>query len=362
MTTSNTFPALKNDLILRVARGQEAEDVPVWVMRQAGRYDPEFKAVRAKHDFFTICRTPELACQVTLQPIQRYSGLLDAAIIFSDILVVPQALGLVVEMYEGKGGPFFPQPIREPADLARLKEKVNVEEELGYVYKAITMTRHALNGQVPLFGFAGAPWTLMAYMIEGGGSKLFSKVKRWLFALPEESHFLLQKITDVVVEFLVGQVIAGAQILQVFDSWAGELSPHHFREFSLPYLKQIATRVKATLKERGHDDVPMVVFAKGAHEALADLADAGYDVVSLDWTIDPVLARERTSNKVVLQGNADPGILYGTPELIDREVGDMIERFKRHRWIANLGHGMQPDHTPEGLDAFLRALKKRTRA
>ena len=226
--TQQTFPTLKNDLILRAARGEAVEKIPVWVMRQAGRYDPgmssllvsciwlteclEFKKVRQQYDFFTICRTPELACQVTLQPIQRYGDLLDASIIFSDILVVPQALGLVVEMHDGKGGPFFPEPLRTPEDLGRLKEHVDVYQELGYVFEAITLTRMKLEGRVPLFGFTGAPWTLMAYMIEGGGSKMFSKVKTWLFKYPEESHKLLQKITLVIEDYLVAQVKAGAQV------------------------------------------------------------------------------------------------------------------------------------------------------
>lgn len=202
---------MQNDLILRAARGEETERAPVWVMRQAGRYLPEFRAIREKHEFFECCRTPELACEITMQPIRRYSGLLDAAIIFSDILVVPQALGMVVEMLPGKG-PSFPEPLNEPKDMERLKKKVDVDRELGYVFEAIKLTRKELNGEVPLIGFCGAPWTLMAYMIEGGGSRTFEKAKRWLFQHRERSMELLERIADVCIDFLVGQVLAGAQV------------------------------------------------------------------------------------------------------------------------------------------------------
>ncbi|KAJ3081692.1 Uroporphyrinogen decarboxylase in heme biosynthesis [Quaeritorhiza haematococci] len=352
------FPELKNDLIIRAAKGEPVGQIPVWIMRQAGRYLPEFRAVRAKYDFFTLCRTPSLACEVTIQPIERYAGLLDAAIIFSDILVVPQALGFTVEMREGSG-PHFPEPIRSPADLARVKRDVDVDAELGYVYQAITLTRQQLAGRVPLFGFAGAPWTLMAYMIEGGGSKTLSKAKSWLFSHPKESHWLLQRITDVVVDFLVGQVKAGAQLLQVFDSWGGELSPQDFRKFSVPYLTQIAARVRMALRAHDLPEVPLVVFAKGAHASLDVLSSIGYDVVSLDWTIDPTEARQATKNRVTLQGNADPSLLYASPETIEKEVREMLQRFgTRRQYIANLGHGMYPDHDPERLRAYLEAIKK----
>ena len=208
---NSDFPELKNDLIFKVIAGEQVSKTPVWIMRQAGRYLPEFQKVRAEHDFFTVCRTPELACKVTLQPIERYGDLLDASIIFCDILVVPQAMGMEVEMLKGKG-PHFPEPLNTPADISRLKENVDVGESLGYLYEAIKLTRTKLDGRVPLFGFVGAPWTLMAYMIEGGGSKTLSKAKGWLFKYPEESHKLLQKITNVVVDLLVMQVKAGAQV------------------------------------------------------------------------------------------------------------------------------------------------------
>ncbi|CAO3650801.1 unnamed protein product [Cunninghamella blakesleeana] len=357
LTTSN-FPPLKNDLILRVSRGEKVEKAPIWIMRQAGRYLPEFHKVRKNHSFFEVCRTPELACELTLQPIDRYGELLDASIIFSDILVIPQALGLEVIMVEGRG-PVFPEPLVTPEDLKRLESDVNVEEALGYVYKAITLTRHKLAGRVPLFGFIGAPWTLMAYMIEGGGSKTLSKAKSWLWKYPQESHELLQRITDVAVEFLVGQVRAGAQMLQVFDSWAGELSPYDFTAYSLPYIQQIGTKVKQQLKNEGLDNVPMTIFAKGAWFALEQLADLGtYEVVSLDWTIDPEYARKVTKNKVVLQGNMDPSVLYGGDEAIRSTATRMVKAFGDDKHIANLGHGILPTVDPEALRVYLETVQK----
>ncbi|KAJ1569937.1 hypothetical protein HK096_009312, partial [Nowakowskiella sp. JEL0078] len=359
------FPALKNDLILRAARGEDVERVPVWIMRQAGRYLPEFRAVRAQHDFFHVCRTPELAAEVTLQPINRYDGLLDASIIFSDILVIPQALGMEVEMLDKKG-PHFPNPIVDPSGEEYLKVvsyKTNVARDLGYVYEAITLTRKLLNGRVPLFGFIGAPWTLMAYMIEGGSSKTLSKAKAFLFKHPNESHKLLQKITDIAVEFLVGQARAGAQLLQVFESWGGELSPELFNIFALPYIRQISNRVKAELSSKANPHFeelpPMAIFARGSHYALESLTNIDYDVISLDWTINPVLAKERTKGKVTLQGNADPSVLYGTPDVIRKEVERMLNAFgTSKRYIANLGHGMYPDHDPDHLKVYLEAVKE----
>ncbi|KAF7730987.1 Uroporphyrinogen decarboxylase in heme biosynthesis [Apophysomyces ossiformis] len=353
-----SFPPLKNDLILRASRGEKVERAPVWIMRQAGRYLPEFQKVRKNHSFFEICRTPELACELTLQPIDRYAGLLDASIIFSDILVIPQAMGLEVTMVEGKG-PVFPEPLINPEDMQRLRENVDVGKELGYVYQAITLTRHKLDGRVPLFGFIGAPWTLMAYMIEGGGSKTLSKAKSWLWKHPEASHKLLQRITDVAVEFLVGQVKAGAQMLQVFDSWAGELSPHDFRKYSLPYIQQISSKVKQQLKESGLEVVPMTIFAKGAWYALNDLTGIDYDVVSLDWTIDPAYAREVTKDQVVLQGNMDPSVLYGGYDAIRETATRMVHAFgKDGKHIANLGHGILPTVDPEALRVYLETIHK----
>jgi uroporphyrinogen decarboxylase len=353
--TGKSFPPLKNDLILRAANGEKTERVPVWVMRQAGRYLPEFQEVRSKHEFFEICRTPELACEVTLQPIRRFE--LDAAIIFSDILVVPQAMGLVVEMLPGKG-PSFPEPLATPDDLRRLVPDVDVRQALGYVFDAITLTRHKLEGKVPLIGFSGAPWTLMSYMIEGGGSTTFSKSKRWLYCHPADSCELLQRITDVVVRYLVQQVAAGAQMLQLFESHAGALGPAQFKQFALPYIRQISTHVKADLAQQGLEAVPMVIFAKDAHFAIEELAESNYDVVSLDWTIKPQHARRLAGARVTLQGNMDPCALYAPQETISKIVKEMITKFGTQRYIANLGHGIYPDMDPEHLKAFVNAVHR----
>lgn len=342
-----SFPPLKNDLILRAARREPTERTPVWIMRQAGRYLPEYRAVRSEDAFFTVCRTPELAAEVTLQPIRRFD--LDAAIIFSDILVVPQALGLEVLMVKGEG-PRFPAPLEGPDDLVRLRASDAVEE-LTYVYEAISLVRTELGGKVPLIGFCGAPWTLMAYMIEGGGSKTFSRSKRWLYDAPDASHALLERLTDTLVAFLIGQVDAGAQLLQVFDSWAGLLAPDAFATFSLPYLRQVARRVRDARPE-----VPLVVFARGATHALEALVETDYDVIGLDWTVDPSEACRLVDGRAALQGNLDPAVLYARPEIIRREVDRMLRGFGSHPHIANLGHGMNPDHDPEHARVFIDAV------
>ncbi|MBN3302381.1 DCUP decarboxylase, partial [Amia calva] len=327
-------------------------------MRQAGRYLPEFRESRAGKDFFETCRSPEACCELTLQPLRRFP--FDAAIIFSDILVVPQALGMDVQMVPGKG-PTFPEPLKEPEDLLRLRTTVDVSAELGYVFKAITLTRHKLEGKVPLIGFTGAPWTLMTYMIEGGGSNTMSKAKRWLYRHPEASHRLLVQLTDVIVEYLLGQVAAGAQALQVFESHAGCLGPAQFNEFALPYLRTIARKVKEKLKEAGLDDVPMIVFAKDGHYALEDLSQSQYEVVGLDWTIDPQAARKRAGGRVSLQGNLDPCALYAPKEKIGEMVKMMLEGFGTQRYIANLGHGLYPDMDPEHVGAFVEAVHSHSR-
>ncbi|TSO25254.1 Uroporphyrinogen decarboxylase [Bagarius yarrelli] len=331
------FPELKNDTFLRAARGEEVEHVPVWCMRQAGRYLPEFREFRAGKDFFDTCRSPEDCCELTLQPLRRFP--FDAAIIFSDILVVPQ----------------------EPDDLQKLRSKVDLVSELGYVFRAITLTRHKLEGKVPLIGFSGAPWTLMSYMIEGGGSTTHSKAKRWLYRHPEASHTLLKRLTDVIVEYLLGQVNAGAQALQVFESHAGCLGPVEFKVFALPYLRDIARRVKDRLKESGLDSVPMIVFAKDGHYALEDLSQSHYEVVGLDWTIDPRAARQRTGGAVSLQGNMDPCALYAPKESISDIVKKMVEAFGTRGYIANLGHGLYPDMNPESVGAFVEAVHTHSR-
>jgi uroporphyrinogen decarboxylase len=348
------FPSLKNDLILRAACGQHTERAPVWVMRQAGRYLPEFRELREKYDFFELCQDPELATQVTLQPIDRYPDLIDAAIIFSDILVIPQAMGMEVLM---NPGPVFTRPLNVPEDVQDLQTD-RVKERLQYVYDAITLTRNRLAGRVPLIGFCGAPWTLMSYMIEGGGSKTLQKSKTWLFKYPDQSKALLQLITTACIDFLVGQVEAGAQLLQVFDSNGGDLSQHDFARFSLPYVAQIVDRVREQLRERGLGRVPMILFAKGASPALA--ATAKYDVVGLDWTVDP--RDNLIPQDVALQGNLDPVVLYGGQDAIEREVKRMCAEVRAARpttgWIANLGHGITPGVAPEDLKWFFECVHK----
>ncbi|XP_010226429.1 PREDICTED: uroporphyrinogen decarboxylase [Tinamus guttatus] len=368
------FPKLKNDTFLRAARGEETEYTPVWCMRQAGRYLPgeqpagaggrrggaaaQFRETRAAQDFFATCRSPKVCCELTLQPLRRFP--LDAAIIFSDILVVPQALGMDVVMTPGKG-PTFPEPLKEVEDLLKLRQKVDVTAELGYVFQAITLTRHSLEGKVPLIGFSGAPWTLMSYMIEGGGSTTMAKAKSWLYRHPDASHRLLRLLTNIIIDYLVGQVAAGAQALQLFESHAGHLGPEQFQDFALPYIRDIARGVKSKLKSEALPLVPMIVFAKDAHYALADLACAGYEVVGLDWTIRPQDARAQIGKNITLQGNLDPCALYAPKEKIGELVKKMLEGFGTQRYIANLGHGLYPDMSPEHVGAFVEAVHAHSR-
>ena len=293
--------------------------------------------------------------------MDRYDGLIDAAIIFSDILVIPQAMGMTVEMLDGKG-PHFPNPLKSPTDgqyEELLSRHVDVEKELDYVYKAITMTRQKLRGRVPLFGFCGAPWTLLCYMVEGGGSKMFVQSKTWVYKYPEASKKLLEKIAMLCVRYLALQVRAGAQIIQVFDSWAAELSPSAFKKFSLPYLRYIAKHLPGEIQNLGLEPVPMVVFAKGAWYALDELCDSGYQVVGLDWLQDPAQAVEIAKGRVVLQGNMDPGVLYGGKDAISADVEDMVRGFGggKQGWVANLGHGEQLSYRmiPLGSDTHSRS-------
>ncbi len=343
------FPKLENDLLLCAARREATEHAPVWMMRQAGRYLPEYRAVRERHDFFEVVRTPELAAEVALQPIDRFP--LDAAIIFSDILVIPQVFGLDVQMVAGKG-PHFPEPLAGPGDLSRLRTP-DVKADLGHVLEALTLTRRRLEGRVPLIGFCGAPWTLMAYMIEGGGSKSFRTARAWLHRHPEASRELLDRLTDACARFLIAQIEAGAQVVQVFDSWAGLLGPRLFQRFALPALQALAARVGAA-----HPDVPRIVFAKGTPYALDALAETAYDVISLDWTQDPAAARRVVGERATLQGNLDPCALYAAPEDIRRQVRDMLADFGPRGHIANLGHGMLPDHDPAHARVFIDAVRE----
>ncbi|GAU90611.1 hypothetical protein RvY_03004 [Ramazzottius varieornatus] len=345
------FPPMKNDLILRAAFGERVERIPVWIMRQAGRYLPEFREARAEHDFFRVVETPELACKVTLQPIDRFP--LDASIIFSDILVVPQALGMEVLMVPGKG-PTFPQPLAVPADLDKLRPDVDVNQALGYVMKAITLTRQRLEGRVPLIGFSGAPWTLLSYMIEGGGSNTQSRAKKWLYVYPEAAKKLLGMLTRVIGDYLVAQVEAGAQMLQVFESHGGYLTKELFMEFAYPYLAEIRQNVKDRLEKKGFR-IPMVIFGKDCHYVTKEICSLGYEVVGLDWTIDPAGVRQMDSS-FTLQGNLDPCALYSPPEQLRQLTRQMVDKFGPQRYIANLGHGIYPDMDPDNVKVFIDAV------
>lgn len=335
-----------DSLLVRAANGELVERPPMWVMRQAGRYLPEYHKEKGSHDFFETCRDPEIASNLTVQPVDRYEGLIDAAIIFSDILVIPQALGMEVKMID-RVGPSFPDPIKSPEDLSKLKtsqeiDEELVEKELGYVFDAIKATKKKLRGRVPLIGFCGAPWTLAAYMIDRGGSKTFHKPTAFLKKYPEASHDLLQRCTDVAIPYLIKQVEAGAQLLQVFDSWAGELDKATFMEYAMPYLKQIAAGVDKGLDKKGIKRVPKTVFAKGAWFALDELCDAGYQVVGLDWTHDPAEAVKVARGRVTLQGNMNPAWLIAGRKTITDQVQRMIAGFGggKRGYIVNLGHGM----------------------
>jgi uroporphyrinogen decarboxylase len=336
---------LKNDLFLRAARGEATERTPVWLMRQAGRILPEYRALRARlSGFKELVETPELAAEVTIQPIDALD--VDAAIIFSDILVVPDAMGLPYEMVEARG-PLFPNVIKTAADVARLRVP-DPEEGLGYVLEALRITKKALNGRVPLIGFAGAPWTLLAYMVEGSGSKTFSKARGLLYTDPKLAHELLAKITATTIAYLQAQVAAGAQVVQVFDSWAGTLPPAHYREFSSRYIAEICAALAPL--------VPVTIFAKGAWFAVEDFATMPCRTIGLDWTEDPAATRLLVGNKT-LQGNLDPCALYGSPEQVKAATEAMLRQFAGGPHIANLGHGVYPDTNPDSVRVFVETVK-----
>jgi len=338
--------ALKNDLLLRVLRQQNVERPPVWMMRQAGRYLPEYIKLREKYDFFTRVQTPELAAEITLQPIQRLG--VDAAIIFSDILVIPQSMGMEVLMEEGKG-PLLPNVIKTQNDINSLFTD-EVEEKLSYVMKALLLTKQELNGEVPLIGFAGAPFTILCYMVEGKGSKTWEKAKQFCFTQPQLAHQLLQKITDATIVYLKAQTKAGADVLQVFDSWSGCLSPEDFKLFAQPYLVQIADALK--------DDAPVILFPKGSWYALKELSESSAAGLGIDWCISPKDAREMTQNKITLQGNFDPAKLLLPVSEIKKEVKKMIDEFGGQKYIANLGHGITPNIPVDHAQAFVDAVKE----
>ncbi|MDE3184232.1 MAG: uroporphyrinogen decarboxylase [Bacteroidota bacterium] len=337
---------LKNDLLLRALRQEKVERPPVWMMRQAGRYLPDYIKLREKYDFFTRVQTPELATEITLQPVEQVA--VDAAIIFSDILVIPQAMGVEVLMEEGKG-PSLPNVIKTQKDIDALVTN-EVEENLNYVLKALSLTKQELNGRVPLIGFAGAPWTILCYMVEGKGSKTWEKAKAFCYVQPELAHQLLQKITDTTINYLKAQAKAGADVLQVFDSWSGSLSPEDFKEYAQPYLMKIADAVK--------EEAPVILFPKGSWYALPELSESSASGIGIDWTISPKMAREMTGNRITLQGNFDPAkLLLPIPE-IKKAVHKMISEFGAQKYIANLGHGITPNIPVDHARAFVDAVKE----
>ena len=338
---------LQNDLILRAAKGERVERVPVWMMRQAGRILPEYRAVREKAgSFIKLATTPELAAEVTIQPVDILGT--DAAIIFSDILVVPEAMGLPYEMVETKG-PIFPKVIQNKKDIDSLRVS-NPEKELAYVLKAIDIVKKELNGRVPLLGFAGAPFTIFCYMVEGKGSKTFSIAKKMLYSEPELAHLLLQKITDTTIAYLKAQAKHGADLVQIFDSWAGILSPEQYRKFSLPYIAQICDAI---------NEVPVTVFAKGAFFARKEMSNLKCDVIGLDWNMDISESRRMIPHKT-LQGNLDPCVLYGSFKDIEKYTKKMIKNFGGQKYIANLGHGVYPDTDPDKVKCFIDTVKNYT--
>ena len=334
---------IKNDLYLKALRGEIVERKPVWMMRKSGRFLPEFRAMRDEYDFFTRCQTPELASEITMMPIRRYP--LDAAILFSDILVVPQAMGIDFEMRDGIG-PWLEKPIRTLEDVQNVVVP-NVNDTLGYVFDAIELTLQKLDNDIPLIGFAGSPWTILCYCVEGKGSKTFDLAKKFCFQNPEAAHLLLQKITDTTIAYLKRKVEKGVSAVQVFDSWGGMLSPYDYQEFSWQYINQIVE----ALSPLTH----VVVFGKGCWFALEDMTKAKVSALGVDWTIKPEFARELTNN-VTLQGNFDPARLYSSPETIKKMVREMISRFGKDRYIVNLGHGILPNIPLENAEAFIRAV------
>jgi uroporphyrinogen decarboxylase len=342
---------LTNDRFLRALRREPVDCTPVWIMRQAGRYLPEYRATRARAgSFLALAKTPELACEVTLQPLARFD--LDAAILFSDILTVPDAMGLGLYFAEGEG-PKFERPIRTHAQIAQLAVP-DMEDDLRYVMDAVRLIRRELKGRVPLIGFSGSPWTLACYMIEGGGSDNFSRIKAMAYSDPAALHRLLEVTTRAVIAYLSAQRAAGAQALQVFDTWGGVLSPALYREFSLRYLTRIAQELE---RGAGAERAPLILFGKGNAPYLEELAASGADAVGVDWLVTLQDARRRTGGRVALQGNLDPAVLYASPDAIRTEVAAALDSYGRGSGhVFNLGHGITPDVNPDHLKVLVDAV------
>lgn len=337
---------IKNDLYLKALKGETVTRPPVWMMRQAGRYLPEFMAIREKYDFFTRCRTPELASEITVQPIRRFG--MDAAILFSDILVIPQAMTIEVEM-KANFGPYFPNPIRTQRDVDQVVIP-DVHHALDYVMQAIKASKELLNNEVPLIGFAGAPWTIFCYCVQGQGSKNFEKAKQFCFTNPKAAHQLLQKITDTTIAYLQAKVVAGCDAIQIFDSWGGTLAPADYHVFSWPYIHQIIEALST--------QAPVTVFAKGCWYALRDMAQSNASAIGIDWTCTPYQARQLTGGQITLQGNLDPSRLFSAPLEIKKMVHQMIDAFGKDKYIVNLGHGILPNIPLAHAEAFVEAVKE----
>ena len=339
---------LKNDLFLKALKGETLERPPVWMMRQAGRYLPDFMTLKAKYDFFTRCQTPELATKITIMPIDQIGP--DAAILFSDILVVLQAMQIPVEMKDGIG-PWIPDPIRSTDDVAQ-SIIPDIHEHLGYVLDAVKMTKQALNERVPLIGFAGSPWTLLCYAVQGQGSKNFDIAKGFCFSQPDAAHSLLQKITDTTIAYLKEKVRAGVDAVQIFDSWGGLLSPEDYQIFSWPYIQQIVTVLK--------NEAPVIVFGKGCWFALNEMGRSGASALGVDWTCSARNARYLSGGKITLQGNFDPSRLLSPIPKIKKDVHKMIAEFGKDKYIVNLGHGILPNIPVDHAKAFVDAVKEYT--
>ncbi len=342
---------VKSDRFLKALLRQPVDRTPVWIMRQAGRYLPEYREVRAKAgDFMTLCSTPELACEVTLQPLRRFE--LDAAILFSDILTIPDAMGLGLYFSEGEG-PKFEKTIDSASDVKNLIIP-DPADKLSYVTDAVSLIRKELDGRLPLIGFAGSPWTLATYMVEGGSSKTFSKVKAMLFEDPASAHTLMGKLADSVALYLNAQIEAGAQAVMVFDSWGGALTTAHYKEFSLAYMQRIVDQLT---RSKDGEKIPVVLFTKGGGMWLDDIANTGCDAVGLDWSVDIRTARQKIGDRVALQGNMDPAIMATNPEVIKQEAGRILAEFGHgNGHVFNLGHGITPNITPDNVAALVDAV------
>ncbi len=347
---------LKNDRYLKALLREPVDATPVWMMRQAGRYLPEYREVRSQAgDFMSLCKNPELACEVTLQPLRRYE--LDAAILFSDILTIPDAMGLGLYFSQGEG-PKFERPLQSMRDIEQIA-RFDPEQELGYVMDAVRTIRHGLKGDVPLIGFSGSPWTLATYMVEGGSSKAFTKIKKMAFAEPRALHLLLEKLADSVTDYLNAQIRAGAQSVMIFDTWGGVLSPRDYREFSLQYMARI---LDGLTREFDGQRIPVTLFTKNGGQWLEDIAATGCDAVGLDWTTDIADAKARIGDKVALQGNMDPSMLYASPERIEQEVGHILAGFgEGPGHVFNLGHGIHLDVPTESPKVFVDAVHNLSR-